>query len=94
MSNLYRFSIAHGVFPVDLWGLQCDAGVRAGRSERKAPSWAALGWLACRKKAIFTDHTDHAAPLFHPAHAGGGDRGGKAGHKKATKSLDTGLEWK
>jgi hypothetical protein len=31
-------------------------GIRAGRSERKAPTSAALGWPACRKKASFADH--------------------------------------
>jgi hypothetical protein len=50
MSNLYRFSIAHKVFPFDLRGLQCDAGAR--KSERKGPSSAALGRLACRKKYL------------------------------------------
>jgi hypothetical protein len=56
MSNFDGFSIGHGVFPIDFRGLQCDARFRAGMGERKAPTWAALGWLACRKKAIFTDH--------------------------------------
>jgi len=79
MSNFDRFSIAHDVFPVDLRGLQRDAEVRAGGSERKVPTWGALGWPACRKKAIFTDH----------AALRGSQREGRP-----QKTLDTGWDWK
>src|SRR5580658_1910217 len=77
MSNFDRFSIDHDVLPVDFRGLQCDARFRAGRGGRKAPTSAALGWLACRKKAIFTDH----------AALRGSRREGRP-----QKGLDTGLE--
>jgi hypothetical protein len=58
MSNFDRFSIAHGVFAINFRGLQCDAGARAraGRSEGKAPTSAALGWPGVPSRAIFTDH--------------------------------------
>jgi hypothetical protein len=49
-----------------------SAGVRAGRSERKAPAWAALGWPGVPQQGYLSLTTPPC-----------GNRGARAGQKKA-----------
>jgi hypothetical protein len=74
--NLDRFSTACRVFPFHFRKLR-DTVVRAGRSERKAPSSAALGWPPCRKKAVFTPRP----------HSRKGRKGSKERKEKTALSL-------